>query len=719
MKRVLFIALLLAAACTVKETPATVQEGESASLSISIADLASKTAYTPDAGALKCSWSAGDVVSVLSIKDGKVVAVDNFTTTAGGRTATFQGRFTGAGSDSQICFYPSLSGGQKTGYFSEPLPGSKGAAFGVQIGDDKISYYGLDQVTFSQPTNADASHIAWSDIMTGAADIAHPENAVSMTKHSDVLALSLSIPDLEADEKVGALTVTLSNGAPFAQGTATLPLASSGLWTASTTTSSLELNYGPYSFNLFRGLSSGSHSLTTYIPIIPLSGASSLQGDQARELSLYLRTDRGIYEATKTIPAHTGGEYLYAFSGGKVDGITATLAKTSTVGTPTGTCEPNPGLLFFDKGPYTLNTTVNAKSGSASFKLVRDVTLLTGSQEIVVSTTTNVGTDGSISVPLGNLDPGFYQVRLRDTLKFFIGVRPDAVYSPTDAKPDFDSFWQSTFAELDAQPWDVQLTKIDSYSSSKRECYEVRYKSLGGVTVGGILSIPVAAGKYPVKLKFLGYGNTHTYYSPDSNPGLIEFEVSTRDQGLFKTGSYWDCQGIESKETYYYRGAYCDVKRAIDYVLGLEKADLNRVVAWGSSQGGALTYMAAALDSRIKAIAPSVPFLSDFPDYWKIVSWPMTEMFNAASSAGMSREQLLDMLSYFDVKNFAPKITCPVYMTVGLQDGTCPPHINFAIYNNLGSTSKQYLILPYEGHSVWGNSLTNTRVSAFLKPFLQ
>lgn len=719
MKRVLFLALILAAACTVKESPATVQEGENASLSISIADLSAKTSYTPEAGALKCSWSAGDVVSVLSIKGGKVVSVDNFTTTAGGRTATFQGKYTGAGSDSQICLYPSLSGGQATGYFSEPLPGSRGAAFGLKIGDDKISYYGLDQVSFSQPVDADASHIAWSDIMTGSADIAHPENPVSMTKHSDVLALSLSIPELDTDEKAGTLTLTLSNGAPFALGTATMPLASGGLWTPSSTASSLVLSYGPYTQNLFRGLSSGNHSLTSYIPIIPLSGAASLQGDQARALTVSVRTDRGIYEATKAIPAHTSGDYLYPLSGGKVHSISASLVKTSDVGTPTGTCEPNPGWLFFDRGPYTLNTTVNAKAGSASFKLVRDVSLLTGSQEIVVNTTTTVGADGSISVALGNLDPGFYQARVRDTLKFIIGVRPDAVYSPVDAKPDFDSFWQSTFAELDAQPWDVQLTKIDQYSNTRRTCYEVRYKSLGGVISGGVISIPVASGKFPVKLKFMGYGNEQSYFNPDNNPGQIEFEVSIRSQGLFKTGTQWDCQGIESKETYYYRGAYCDIKRAIDYVLGLEKADPTRVVAWGSSQGGALTYIAAALEPRIKAIAPSVPFLGDFPDYWKIVSWPMGEILRAGEAAGMTRQQVLDMLSYFDVKNFAPKISCPVFMVVGLQDGTCPPHTNFAIYNNLSSTNKQYMILPYEGHSVWGNSLTNTRVSAFLKPYLQ
>ncbi len=42
----------------------------------------------------------------------------------------------------------------------------------------------------------------------------------------------------------------------------------------------------------------------------------------------------------------------------------------------------------------------------------------------------------------------------------------------------------------------------------------------------------------------------------------------------------------------------------------------------GGSQGGALTIAGAALDNRIKAIAPSIQFMGDFPDYFKVEAWP-------------------------------------------------------------------------------------------------
>jgi len=38
-------------------------------------------------------------------------------------------------------------------------------------------------------------------------------------------------------------------------------------------------------------------------------------------------------------------------------------------------------------------------------------------------------------------------------------------------------------------------------------------------------------------------------------------------------------------------------------------------------------------------------------------------------------------------------------MLCGLMDDVCPPHINFAAYNNLRSP-KSYIVYPYSGHSL-------------------
>ena len=72
----------------------------------------------------------------------------------------------------------------------------------------------------------------------------------------------------------------------------------------------------------------------------------------------------------------------------------------------------------------------------------------------------------------------------------------------------------------------------------------------------------------------------------------------------------------------------------------------------------------------------------------------------AAKEKGIAEEELYRILSYFDVKNFTDRIACPVYMAIGLQDETCPPHTNFAGYNHIRS-EKDWICYPHTGHGIW------------------
>jgi len=207
----------------------------------------------------------------------------------------------------------------------------------------------------------------------------------------------------------------------------------------------------------------------------------------------------------------------------------------------------------------------------------------------------------------------------------------------------------------------------------------------------------------------MGYGSKPWSPKADANPGFVEFVLSVRGQGLQQPSNIygdWITYGIQSKETFYYRGAFMDLIRAIDFISSRPEVNTKNIFAEGGSQGGAFTLAACALDHRIAAAAPFIPFLSDYPDYFKIVHWPGDAVKSAmAKQQGMTETQLYDMLSYFDIKNLAGWIKCPVIMASGLQDEVCPPHTNFSGYNRI-STEKEYHIYPTYGHdvpSVWWN----------------
>ncbi len=305
----------------------------------------------------------------------------------------------------------------------------------------------------------------------------------------------------------------------------------------------------------------------------------------------------------------------------------------------------------------------------------------------------------------GDFLPGFYRatVRVGDFSESFnFGVEPESIVSERDATPDFDQFWQKTLEELAAVKPSYKLKEMKEHSTAKRRVYRVEMQSLGGETVRGYYLEPTGKGPYPALLTSMGYGSEAWLPGADDSPERAEFILSPRGQGLNNPSTKkqpWVVEGITSPYTYYYRGAYADVVRALDFISSRKVVDKELIFADGGSQGGALTLALCALDDRVAAAAPYVPFMSDFPDYLRIASWPANELLPAAEAAGMSQRELLDMLSYFDIKNLAPRVKCPVLMGFGLQDDVCPPHTNFAGYNQL-RVEKRWMVFPRRGHDV-------------------
>ena len=302
--------------------------------------------------------------------------------------------------------------------------------------------------------------------------------------------------------------------------------------------------------------------------------------------------------------------------------------------------------------------------------------------------------------------PGFYRCTVSnedvEIQKFNIGYEPEAIVSLPDNQPDIDTFWETAKKELAAVAPDYKMTLLPGLTTDKRRLYQVSMKSLGNVEIAGYYCVPVKKGKYPVIISYMGYGSKPWQPKPNDNPEYAEFVLSTRGQGLNeKANSYgdWITYELGNKDKYYYRGAFMDLIRAIDFVSSRPETDTLHIFAEGGSQGGAFTLAACALDQRIAAAAPTIPFLSDYPDYFSIVHWPAEPVLKKQAELGLTDDQLYETLSYFDIKNLAQKITCPIMMGVGLQDEVCPPHTNFAGYNRISAEKKYYIFTTY-GHDV-------------------
>jgi cephalosporin-C deacetylase len=371
---------------------------------------------------------------------------------------------------------------------------------------------------------------------------------------------------------------------------------------------------------------------------------------------------------------------------------------------------PTGGWVFYAPETPTIQVVVGNVAGTAGTATLqlevttdqyRKVTVL--SQTLTPAKGDSMQVDFSFALP----EPGFYRCRLTektpdgqaDIKRFNVGYEPAAIVSLPDAPSDLKAFWDGTKAELARVDPEYKLTLIPDSSDYRRKLYRVTMKSFGGVEIAGYYSTPAKKGKYPAIISYMGYGSKP--WAPGGTPGYVEFVLSVRGQALQEPSNIygdWITYGLDAKENYYYRGAFMDLVRAIDFVASRPEVDTARIFAEGASQGGAFSLAACALDNRICAAAPSIPFLSDYPDYFKIVHWPAQPILNKQREMGLSDEHLYTLLSYFDIKNLAGWIRCPVIMGVGLQDEVCPPHTNFAGFNRI-SSEKKYHIYPFNGHN--------------------
>lgn len=284
------------------------------------------------------------------------------------------------------------------------------------------------------------------------------------------------------------------------------------------------------------------------------------------------------------------------------------------------------------------------------------------------------------------------------------------------ATHDFNDFWTQTLAESAAQPLN-ETVKVYPFPSDRVTVYQVRYDGFGqGTRIAGWYLVPdehyriTHNGKTPTLVCYHGYSGGKSLpvgYMAWALQGYCVFAVDTRgqngetpDNNTYTSGNVIGCmtKGILDPQGYYYRYVYMDCVRAIDFLRS--RPEVGGIIATGGSQGGGLTLAVAALakNKGIIAAMPDVPFLSHFRRSIEVFSeGPYRELVEYWKSHPYDVEASHHTLSYFDIMNLTPLITCPILLSVALLDTLCPPSTGFAVYNHL-LCEKTIKVYPYNGH---------------------
>lgn len=338
--------------------------------------------------------------------------------------------------------------------------------------------------------------------------------------------------------------------------------------------------------------------------------------------------------------------------------------------------------------------------------------------------------------------PGFRDMKLSVSLDgktyehhIKVGFSVDKIKPYTQEPQDFRSFWQKNVEELKQVPMSYTKELYKDYCTDKIDCYLVRLQiDKMGHSMYGFLFYPKNAqpGKHPVVLCPPGAGiktikdpMRNKYYAEN---GFVRFEVeihgldpriSSETFGEIsrafndRNGGYL-ANGLENKDIYYMKHVYVGLVRCVDFLTSLPEWDGKNVAVQGGSQGGALSIIAAGLDSRVTQCVANHPALSDMAGYAAKGGTGGYPHFCRQPQI-LSNKDCLNTLAYFDVVNFARYVKAPTYLTWGYNDVTCPPTTSYAVWNTLKCT-KESLLTPINEH--WTTTETNRGQMEWIKAHL-
>lgn len=315
-----------------------------------------------------------------------------------------------------------------------------------------------------------------------------------------------------------------------------------------------------------------------------------------------------------------------------------------------------------------------------------------------------------------------------------VGFDPEQLKAYTQMPSDFEAFWKSVLDEQQQVRLKPIVTPAPEFSSASVDCYLVKIN--GGTKavphcIYGYLSIPKDGKKHAVVVSPPGAGVKHMdpsktqFYATDGKFIRLELEIHGINPALsaddYKDisrafgdhiGNGYLANGIQSRETYYLKKVYANLVRVIDYVETLPEWDGEHIFLQGNSQGAALSVVLAGLDPRIDAIAIAHPALSDMAGYAEKGRTGGYPHFGRKYQEISLTPEVQKTLSYYDVVNFARLVKCPVYMTWGYNDNTCPPTTSWIVWNTLQCAKEQYLT-PINEH--WISTETRYRQMRFLQ----
>lgn len=278
------------------------------------------------------------------------------------------------------------------------------------------------------------------------------------------------------------------------------------------------------------------------------------------------------------------------------------------------------------------------------------------------------------------------------------------------AAPREDDGFGPVVKLTDANPWveeeDVQFGRVES----------IRWTNSDGGTIEGVLTYPVEfqeGTRYPLIVNPHGGPSGASMESFSSTNHMFAGNGFLVLQINFRGSSNYGQEHLNANQDNWGIRDYDDIMTGVDYVIERGWADPDRMVAYGWSYGGYMTFWMSTQTDRFKLISPgaglsnlySMYSTTDIPAY---LGWFFGTPWD--------NEDIYRQLSPI---RHANKVTAKILIMHGANDARVPPEQAVEFYKALTDLGKDvsFVRYPRQGHGIGEPRLAMDRLRRYVCAF--